>query len=332
MNCVGVQHYKSDADNIPPSRMRLYLCSPSHLFFLVAGLTLGVLLATTWELFASYSEYGKELNAVQRRVNDGCVCGQEMQTLQRLAQIALYQSQVNLSAAGEPTAAPEDEAAVNRFLEPPDGDTILTYTQMKRKAYRPGSKKEPSLLNEEYIFKKQLFVGVLTQQAYLPTRVKSVYETWGKEVDKLVFFVGEDCNISAEHSHLPIVKLNGVPDSVYPPLRKAFAVMSYMYKHYVNQFNWFIRADDDMYVRTNKLKDLLRKMHPYESIYLGRAGTGRKDDLKRLRLLSHERYCMGGPGIILSVGAMRLVGPHLDNCLRAGEWNGRIYFPYWCML
>ena len=47
---------------------------------------------------------------------------------------------------------------------------------------------------------------------------------------------------------------------------------------------------------------------------MGRAGARRKEDLERLELLPHERYCMGGPGVILSNGAMRGVGPHLDNC------------------
>ena len=68
-----------------------------------------------------------------------------------------------------------------------------------------------------------------------------------------------------------------------------------------------------MYVRTKKLKELLTQLHPYEKVYLGRAGTGRKADLGRLRLLPHERYCMGGPGIILSMASLRRVGPHLLN-------------------
>ena len=185
-------------------------------------------------------------------------------------------------------------------------------------------------LEQEYIFKKTLFVGVLTRESYLHTRAKALYETWGKEVDKIVFFVGEDCKVPANISYLPIVKLPGIPDKVYPPLKKAFAVMKYMYEHYIDGFNWFMRADDDMYVRSGKLRELLGSMHPYEKVYLGRAGAGRSQDLGRLNLLPHERYCMGGPGIILSTAALRKLGPHLEGCLEAiflhdqgyrQEWN-----------
>lgn len=182
----------------------------------------------------------------------------------------------------------------------------------QRKIFRPIS------LTDEYVFKKGVLVGVLTQQKYLATRAKAVYETWGKEVDKLIFFVDEDCNISADLSHLPIVKLEGVPDGADPPLMKTFAMMKYMYLRHINEFDWFIRADDDMYLRADRLKDLLNQMNPCEPAYLGRPSAGRREDLERSELLPHERYCMGGSGVVLSNGAMRGLGPHLDNCLNAG--------------
>ena len=181
------------------------------------------------------------------------------------------------------------------------------------------------LLQQEYVHKKMVFVGVLTQQAYLSTRAKFLYETWGNKMDKLVFFVGEDCVVPPDLSYLPVIKLKGVPDEVYPPLKKTFAVMTYMYDHFLGQYNWFIRADDDVYIRPNKLKQLLSNMAPSEKIYLGRGGTGRKEDIDRLHLLPQELYCMGGPGIILSMAALRELGPHLDMCLNAGTYNNNYY-------
>ena len=166
--------------------------------------------------------------------------------------------------------------------------------------------------------REQLFVGVLTQGEYLLTRAKAVYETWGGQVDKLVFFVGEDCAVPASLSHLPIVKLPGVADHVYPPLLKAFAVLQHMYTHHVNQFHWFVRADDDMYLRPDKLRQVLGQMDPSEHAYLGLSGRGRKEDLERLQLGEGERYCLGGPGIFMSRATLAGLGPHLDNCLTAG--------------
>lgn len=286
---------------------------------LILGFVLGTLLPIT--VYQGTEEaivpvsYGLGSRLESRELND-CICGDRAEELRRISKISLYVSKINTSNSNRvipSTLQPQDEAQLREFLYPRNNRTA-TFEAPEHK-----------FLQEEYIFKKMIFVGVLTQQAYLSTRAKYLYDTWGKEVDGIIFFVGEDCNIPASLSHLPIVKLEGVKDNVYPPLKKTFAVMKYMHDNYLHQYNWFIRADDDMYVRTRKLKDLLATMHPYEKVYLGRAGTGRKDDLDRLHLLPHERYCMGGPGIILSMAALRNLGPHLTNCLSAG-----MYSPHSC--
>ena len=177
----------------------------------------------------------------------------------------------------------------------------------------------PALLQQEYTFRKTLFVGVMTSELYLATRAKTLYETWGTDVSMLMFFVGEDCKVPEDLVYLPVIKLKNIPDQVYPPLKKAFAVMQYMYDHFVDDYNWFMRADDDMYLRGRKLMDLLNQMDSNAMISLGRAGEGKEEDMLRLKLLKHERYCMGGPGMIFSRGVMKGLGPYLNLCLHASK-------------
>ena len=236
---------------------------------------------------------------------EGCVCGEEAARL--VSRAARADGTCSGASVLQPTLPPPEDEDIRRFL----------HASQLHDADAPGGSKPPTRLREEYKFKRSVLVGVLTQQSYLRTRAKALYETWGREADKLIFFVGRDCNITSDVSHLPIVKLE-VPDQVYPPLRKAFAVLDYMYKKHMDDFNWFIRADDDMYARMDKLSELLAQMHPNEEVYLGRSGTGRPEDLERLSLAGHERYCMGGPGVILSSAAMRGLGPRLPHCLTAG--------------
>lgn len=269
-------------------------------FSALLGFVLGVLVSYTG--WPEYCPERKELEAL-------------IQDLER-SRVGQYQWRPRAGKA-PPTAQPESASQLREFLYPRN----RTVLDQKNQQYKPGSQDEPVLLKDEYLYNRMVFVGVLTRQSYLSTRAKYLYDTWGKEVDELVFFVGEDCEIPADLDYLPIVKLKGIPDNVYPPVKKTFAVMQYMYDNHINQFNWFIRADDDMYVRTKRLKELLANMVPYEKVYLGRAGTGRKEDLNRLDLLPHERYCMGGPGIVLSMAALRELGPHLTNCLNAGRYG-----------
>ena len=265
-------------------------------------------------------------------IDDSCVCGEKAGILRRWAGIKLYfDSRQNGSRAA--VAIPkngvkyqswvpvDDVEQFRSFIYPPNNVPITNYEEMITKAYKLDWPNNPdSILSDEYLtqVKKGMYMAVMTSEEYLPIRAKTLYETWGKEVDNLFFYVGEDCVVPDHLSHLPIVKLKGISDREYPPLRKAFAVLQYMYDHHLEEYNWFVRADDDMYVRTKKLTDLLRRLNPYENIYLGRAGTGRKEHARNLRLLPHERFCMGGPGIFLSAGAMIAAGPHLKNCLNAG--------------
>lgn len=283
--------------------------SVSPLVMLLVGFAMGIAMMTA--LFSTQMMMNGRDTPIRHLVARDCACGPEFNHLKRLARIALYrhQQKVNFSSFSSLPSS-DSPGNLSQYIHP-DAET-------SPKSGVPIG--VPHKLRQEYLFKKNLFVSVLTQQEYLATRAKALYETWGREVDKLVLFVGEDCNISSELAHLPIVKLSGIPDHVYPPLLKAFGVMKYMYDHYINEFNWFVRADDDMYVRTKKLQKLLQSMHPYEKVYLGRAGMGRQHDLNRLSLLPHERYCMGGPGVIFSNAALRGLGPHLNSCLHAGEF------------
>lgn len=182
----------------------------------------------------------------------------------------------------------------------------------------------PRRLSQEYSVRKKLLVAVVTAEQYLLARAKAVYETWGLEVDKILFFVGSDCDTTkAELEKLPIVKLNGIADNVYPPQRKVFAVLKYLAEHYIDQFNWFLRADDDVYVRAEKLEAIIDSLNPDHRVYLGRAGVGKVNDMERIGLLHHERYCMGGPGVVLSNAALRAVTPFLNHCLTAVEQHNK---------
>ena len=197
-------------------------------------------------------------------------------------------------------------------------DFIPRYLQPSASWLRPQMLGRPKTLAGEYRVRKRLFVAVITAEKYLPTRARAVYDTWGSSVTRISFFVGADCNTSHPTiQDLPIVKLPGIPDNVYPPQKKVFAVLQYIHNHYIDDFQWFMRADDDVYVRGEKLEELLGTLNFNDMIYLGLAGMGKAEDIHRLGLRPHERYCMGGPGVIFSSGTLRELAPYLQHCLSA---------------
>ena len=130
-----------------------------------------------------------------------------------------------------------------------------------------------------------VLVGVMTARSYLLTRACSVWRTWGSQVIQfggdIKFFVGqadqEDQLVSALEScpGLPVVVLDNVQDNAYPPQHKSFSMLAWMWDHYGNKSVWFMRADDDVYIKIEELLEFLRPINSSEPQYLGQAGRGR---------------------------------------------------------
>ena len=171
--------------------------------------------------------------------------------------------------------------------------------------------------------KRKIMIAVVTTEKYLLTRAKAIKETWAQDLgpnNRLYFFVGEDCDTSDRKlRHLPIIKVSGVRDNVYPPQEKVFSVLSYVYQHFGEEYKWFIRADDDVYIRVRELETMLDSLDWMEKLYIGHPGYGKNEDRRRLKLLAHENYCMGGPGVVFSATALSALTVHLMRCLKAVE-------------
>ncbi|XP_017777168.1 PREDICTED: chondroitin sulfate synthase 1 isoform X2 [Nicrophorus vespilloides] len=165
--------------------------------------------------------------------------------------------------------------------------------------------------DEQDTQEKLLFVGVMTAAKYLDGRAKAVYDTWGSSVPgKIAFFSSE----GSYSEHVPLIPLIGVDDT-YPPQKKSFMMLKYMHDNYLEKFEWFMRADDDVYVRTDKLDRLLRSVDSRKPWFIGQTGRGNSEEFGLLSLESDENFCMGGPGVILSRETLRKIGPNIESCL-----------------
>ncbi|XP_006609594.1 chondroitin sulfate synthase 1 [Apis dorsata] len=184
---------------------------------------------------------------------------------------------------------------------------------------KPSARNVPKLEDDEQINSSStslVFVGVMTASKYLDSRAKAVYETWGKELPgKIAFFSSENSIVPKNCPDLPLVALPRVDDT-YPPQKKSFMMLQYMWNNYGDRFEWFLRADDDVYVRTDRLEQLLRSVNSNRAMYIGQAGRGNSEEFGLLSLEYDENFCMGGPGVILSRETLRRIVPHIKYCLR----------------
>ena len=159
-----------------------------------------------------------------------------------------------------------------------------------------------------------LIIGIMTADRFIETRAKTIRDTWSNtsEPVKVVFFCGEKGNKSLNYYDL--VRLPGVTDS-YPPQKKSFFMLKYIYEHYMNEFHWFVRADDDVYIRSEKLSEVLRSYSSSEDLMFGQAGVGKFHEKGKLGLQEGDNFCIGGVGVIMSQSVVKKVAPHLLTCL-----------------
>ena len=229
---------------------------------------------------------------------------------------------VRQGAGGEAQATEQRIGGVNEKDGGPGGDVseekehqgILSRPrdQVLRLGQRPKS------LFQELKQRRTLFVGVVTAKKYLPTRAKAIYESWGADVAKLLFFSSSG---SINHE-LPVVSLLDVDDT-YPPQKKVFRMLKYMHDNFIDEYEWFMRADDDVYVRSERIVQFLNKIDTSKPIYMGQPGIGRPEDRERLELRDGEVYCMGGPGVFMNRALLKRLAPWIEECMAHTivSWN-----------
>lgn len=103
-----------------------------------------------------------------------------------------------------------------------------------------------------------LYVGVMTAQKYLGSRAVAAQRTWAPSVPgRVEFFSSQGSAAPPGLPPLPVVALPGVDDS-YPPQKKSFMMIKYMHDHYLDKYEWFMRADDDVYIKGDRGAPRLR--------------------------------------------------------------------------
>ena len=139
-----------------------------------------------------------------------------------------------------------------------------------------------------------LTIAVLSSHERLVHYLPAMLETWisstTKEVE-VVIFVEENSTDSDQslrkifnqlnrrasltmQACVYVVKLKHVANE-YPPQKKSFYAMKFLYALYRQRTSWILRLDDNAYVDPRRLLLWLRTVDHKKSFYIGQGGTGR---------------------------------------------------------
>lgn len=137
---------------------------------------------------------------------------------------------------------------------------------------------------------------ILTYPKAHSTKAVAINATWGRKCTKLVFMTTE------HYPDLNTVVLDiGGPEDRGRLWNKSREAWTHVYKNHVDEYDWFIKADDDTYVVWDHFADFLSKTDPEDPRYFGRQFNATRGE-----------YYAGGSGIVLSRGALRKLGQAAD--------------------
>ncbi|XP_077386022.1 glycoprotein-N-acetylgalactosamine 3-beta-galactosyltransferase 1-B [Festucalex cinctus] len=147
---------------------------------------------------------------------------------------------------------------------------------------------EDSRLADELYKKVRILCWVMTSTTNLAKRAHYVKDTWSRHCNIIVFVS------SVSDPDFPAVGVNTSEgrDQLYWKTIRAF---HYVHKHYGDDADWFLKADDDTYVIVDNLRWVLANHTPDEPIYYGR----------RFKPYVKQGYMSGGAGYVLSKEALR---------------------------
>ena len=96
-------------------------------------------------------------------------------------------------------------------------------------------------------------------------------------IEKVFLQLNKDTNQQIK-SCLYIVKLKHVEND-YPPQKKSFYAMKFIYAFYRQRTSWLLRVDDNAYVNIERIIKLLKSIDHRKLLYIGQSGSGRKNGL-----------------------------------------------------
>ena len=136
----------------------------------------------------------------------------------------------------------------------------------------------------------------MTYEKNHKTRAEHVRATWGKRCNKLLF-------VSEAHDpDLPILKLN-VSSGRHHLTAKTMQAFDFVYKNYINHYDWFMKADDDTYLTVENLRYLLSAYSIAEPVFFGHHYT----------INVKQGFFSGGGGYVLSREALSRYGKRSEG-------------------
>ncbi|XP_078621352.1 glycoprotein-N-acetylgalactosamine 3-beta-galactosyltransferase 1-like [Branchiostoma floridae x Branchiostoma japonicum] len=136
---------------------------------------------------------------------------------------------------------------------------------------------------QQLVRKIRVLCWILTSPKNHLSKARHVKATWGKRCNKLLFFS------TKPDSRLPTVAIETGEGRDFL-WGKAKAALRHIHAHYLQDADWFLKADDDTYIIMENLRFMLSEYTPDAAMYFG----------FRFKTIVKQGYMSGGAGYVIS--------------------------------
>ncbi|XP_068091344.1 chondroitin sulfate glucuronyltransferase-like [Hyperolius riggenbachi] len=170
-------------------------------------------------------------------------------------------------------------------------------------------------IQSELGFRERLLVTVLSSRSTLNSLAVAVNRTLSPHVSRMLFSSG-----ARGPKALP-----GMEVIIHGDERPAWLMyhtLRYLEVHFLSAYDWFYISQDDSYINSYRLQDVVNHLSPGPPVYIGQP-------MEFIGGQENWRYCSGASGYLLSRALLLSLGSHLDFCRsdilssRPDEWLGR---------
>ncbi|XP_056416051.1 glycoprotein-N-acetylgalactosamine 3-beta-galactosyltransferase 1-like [Hyla sarda] len=165
-------------------------------------------------------------------------------------------------------------------------------------------KPDDSSISEELEHKVRVLCWIMTAPKNLKAKALHAKYTWARHCNVTLFM----SSITSEE--FPTIGL-GAKEGRKQLYWKTIQAFHYIYENYMDQADWFLKADDDTYVVMENLRLMLSKYTSDQPIYFG----------KRFKPFVKQGYMSGGAGYVLSKESLQrfVEGFKSGNCSHRSE-------------
>lgn len=138
------------------------------------------------------------------------------------------------------------------------------------------------------------------------TRGVHIKNTWGKRCNKLLFMSSED---DQEIGAIALPMIEKITH-LWTKVRKAF---QYIYDHdeLINNYDWFLKADDDTYMIMENLRHMLYQYRPQTALYFGQ---------RLIKKNTLEGFMQGGAYVLSRKAVQKFVKLYPKHCRQKDGW------------